>query len=1040
MVITNYIVYWLCNSTLNNIFFTQKWLLYKKKPNCIERNTQLVLIERKRKILLKKISERLKTQTRSRVKPNSSNTKFQNNNKAGRRRKRKLKLIPKSVLLNSNTYSKIVSSRFRNKKFLGYWRSAYHRKFSTKSNLPRVMRRRYKVYIKGSKESKNLLVGLRPSPTITHIYTVNSDLDHEHSESTSFKTNLPLLTRSVGGYVQQGTLFSYETYSNSWPLVGTIRSKTKFDFRSPKEWKLTQERLASSLRPKRKSKRFSRSGVAKTHIKLRLPHRVRRPRYFSSFKLRWVSSTKRLKHTQILSTHRKLPKTTIYGVKKRARYRPTNHTKKSITSRNPKAAKIMKKRRWANPFLRKIYRFRKRRKGKWYLKTNKHFGSARGKKRRLRTLRTWSYWPFKKHRLTKTKLRTKYLLLKTAHKDIVSIKLYYLLSIFKRTSSLRKARRVWKKPKYLKKRPLKYSKLILENPASGLTTLPLVNRLARYSRPSRRRSSRSRKSRKLLGLPERKGKLLTSRLYFLNSSQIKTKTTHRTFAKHKKERIRRWKKKRKLQSHARTILGSILTRVVFRRKKLPKTKSSSLRLYWSKLNRSLKFRTTTNLFSRNNYLQKLNSQKKLPTVNACNTSTYWRTNNLIKVRIMSKTNSLDFASTTDFVELPRLSSLVHLYFRRNTLPVIKLTKSAIRPKRFHMFSLGGSSLFVTYSYYMSKSFRKSYLYRIRKKSFSFVVSNEFEKFLYRRRRTFLSVRSLATLCGTRFKPLSRNALLNLSRRSSDTDTWQSFSNYLLWATPTDYSYYVSGKRPHYSPQFKSNSLSYYKRSQPKSHRKVVDFSIPRFNFRRGYQKLWRKYRSDLAEHLSLHYDYQKQITRYVTRLSIATPHNIHFKKDLTLVNVMVVSHFAPDLSTATVIVSRRLVSLNNKPVYNLNIILQPEDLLTLNISNWYYTFHKWLVNWAILKNKRLRRLIYYKGRAYKYKLSKHKKHKSYYIPKWVKCFVYDGMDVKPYLEVDFFTLSLVVLYDPSRYIFTRPLTLDDRRHNIYRLYNWKYIT
>ena len=53
---------------------------------------------------------------------------------------------------------------------------------------------------------------------------------------------------------------------------------------------------------------------------------------------------------------------------------------------------------------------------------------------------------------------------------------------------------------------------------------------------------------------------------------------------------------------------------------------------------------------------------------------------------------------------------------------------------------------------------------------------------------------------------------------------------------------------------------------------------------------------------------------------------------------------------------------------------------------------------------------------------------------------YDISDVKPYLEVDYFTLSTFVLYEPFLLLNYASDDVLDSRTNIYKLYNWKYIS
>jgi len=69
-----------------------------------------------------------------------------------------------------------------------------------------------------------------------------------------------------------------------------------------------------------------------------------------------------------------------------------------------------------------------------------------------------------------------------------------------------------------------------------------------------------------------------------------------------------------------------------------------------------------------------------------------------------------------------------------------------------------------------------------------------------------------------------------------------------------------------------------------------------------------------------------------------------------------------------------------------------------------------------------------------------KKQRSYYTPHWIHLTRYDISDVKPFLEVDYFTLSAFIIYEPFLIQYYAPDEAPDFRPNVYRMYNWKYIT
>lgn len=69
-----------------------------------------------------------------------------------------------------------------------------------------------------------------------------------------------------------------------------------------------------------------------------------------------------------------------------------------------------------------------------------------------------------------------------------------------------------------------------------------------------------------------------------------------------------------------------------------------------------------------------------------------------------------------------------------------------------------------------------------------------------------------------------------------------------------------------------------------------------------------------------------------------------------------------------------------------------------------------------------------------------RKDRSYYIPKWITYMNHDYQDIKPFLEVDFLTLSAFLIYDYNNIMYYSPEDSRLIRYGVFRLYNWKYIT
>jgi hypothetical protein len=216
--------------------------------------------------------------------------------------------------------------------------------------------------------------------------------------------------------------------------------------------------------------------------------------------------------------------------------------------------------------------------------------------------------------------------------------------------------------------------------------------------------------------------------------------------------------------------------------------------------------------------------------------------------------------------------------------------------------------------------------------------------------------------------------------------------------------------------------------------------IPRIRFKPGYQRIWRLARTAIKEALHLKYRYQYRLTRYLMKFSrMSHFYYLHFSEN-SIERVVMYSKLLPDTNSLNFFFNSQLLYINGRVVHDLNNLVAINDIIQLVISQWYYVFYRWLMNWTITRTRKFKRLVFRKNRPNHYKLMKKKKQRSRYTPNWIFNVRYDLIDVRPNLEVDYFTLSVFYLYEPYLINIFPINDLSEKRHNIYRLYNWKYIT
>lgn len=301
------------------------------------------------------------------------------------------------------------------------------------------------------------------------------------------------------------------------------------------------------------------------------------------------------------------------------------------------------------------------------------------------------------------------------------------------------------------------------------------------------------------------------------------------------------------------------------------------------------------------------------------------------------------------------------------------------------------------------------LYKIRKKLNSFLEVNEYRQYIFNRRRT-RTLKKLLFLNST-----STFFVRKLTSRSS-------------WALRYYKNYYnMYGNLP----QEQGSVGAYLDNSELK---------ISRIRFKPGYQRLWRNFRLAFAESINYKYTYQKQLTRYISKFFRKLNQAYLSQNENRVDNVLIYSKLVSDLKSFDIFFDNKMIHLNNNLLSTKHLYLYKNDFIQLEISNWYYIFSRWILNTVIAREKKFKKLAFRKSSASKYTVMKLRKDRSYYIPKWITYMNHDYQDIKPFLEVDFLTLSAFLIYDYNNIMYYSPEDSRLIRYGVFRLYNWKYIT
>ena len=211
----------------------------------------------------------------------------------------------------------------------------------------------------------------------------------------------------------------------------------------------------------------------------------------------------------------------------------------------------------------------------------------------------------------------------------------------------------------------------------------------------------------------------------------------------------------------------------------------------------------------------------------------------------------------------------------------------------------------------------------------------------------------------------------------------------------------------------------------------------RIKFKPGYSIIWRRVRALFKEVFFLKFKYQHRLTTHL----FSYEHNI-FRKDMyrktdnNIHLLLIRNKFAFDLSWSMELLENHYVFINGFMVTNPQTILVKGDFVQLLVHIKYYMIIKWRHSVSIIK----------KTRAYKFAKRKFRPKdirmgadRNYTYPDWLLKLRFYDSEIPSFVEIDFFTLSFLVIYNPFVDSHTDPYVDYVGIPKVVRLYNWKYI-
>ena len=213
--------------------------------------------------------------------------------------------------------------------------------------------------------------------------------------------------------------------------------------------------------------------------------------------------------------------------------------------------------------------------------------------------------------------------------------------------------------------------------------------------------------------------------------------------------------------------------------------------------------------------------------------------------------------------------------------------------------------------------------------------------------------------------------------------------------------------------------------------------IRRLKFKPGYSRLWRDSRVGIKEILEMKIRYQNRLTLKLHQLYRHQDRGPSTYSTATIFFALLGAQISVDMWSTLELFNNEVIYLNGKLCVNHHTHLFLQDLIQVIINLKFYFLMRFLQNQIFLTVARFNKIFYrkYRTRPSQSFVRVHKK-----LPCTFFHLQSAYVDILPYLEVDYFTLSSFVILDQRALKLWVPIRAYTLELNILNMYNWKYIT
>lgn len=208
----------------------------------------------------------------------------------------------------------------------------------------------------------------------------------------------------------------------------------------------------------------------------------------------------------------------------------------------------------------------------------------------------------------------------------------------------------------------------------------------------------------------------------------------------------------------------------------------------------------------------------------------------------------------------------------------------------------------------------------------------------------------------------------------------------------------------------------------------------KFDFKSNKLKLFKTNRSILSFFIKKKIKNKTKFSKIIKNLIKKPFYDFIMHFEFSLKNILLRSHFFFNENDINFFVKNKYILVNNNIALYPNQSLKVFDKINIIFDKYYYYYYRSVLN-NIHKN--VTRYSNYVWLSEQSNYDNNKQKKSH-IPTWIVNLIYFREDVPNFLEIDFITMNLIILYKPL--LFELDWTKIKFLNYYHRhLYNWRFI-